>query len=142
MPDIPHRTDIQIRFNDSDALGHINNASYVTYAELARLDFVARLGYAVTSLILASLHVEYRRQVSLHDRVHVESWVTRLGNTSFGLDQTIFANGEVAADITSVIVMFDYDANKPMPLTAAMRADLRAGMRAPAETRSGSASGT
>jgi acyl-CoA thioester hydrolase len=128
MPENTHRTEIQIRFNDTDALGHLNNASYVTYAEVARLDFMAQLGYEVTSLILASLHVEYRRQVSTRDRVHVESWITRLGNTSVGLDQTIFANGDVAADIKSVIVFFDYETNKPMKLTDDMRERLGSGL--------------
>ena len=33
-----HRTDIQMRFGDTDALGHVNNASYASYAEVARLE--------------------------------------------------------------------------------------------------------
>ncbi len=124
MPLAPYRTDIQVRFGDTDALGHVNNAAYASYAEVARLDFLAALGKSVRSLILASLYVDYRRQVSYDDRVHVESWLEKIGRSSFTVLQTIDANDERAADIRSVIVHFDYATNRPSPLDDAMRAAL------------------
>src|SRR4051794_32100532 len=82
---LTHRTDIQMRFGDTDALGHINNASFASYAELGRLDFLSKLGGSVRSLILASLYIDFRRQVNLGDRLYVESWVSKLGRTSVTL---------------------------------------------------------
>ncbi len=120
-----HRTDVQTRFGDTDALGHVNNASFAAYAELARLDFLTRLGRAVTSLILASLHLDFRKQVRFRDTVHVETTVARVGRSSVTLTQTIFANGERAADVTSVVVYFDYTAGTPRPLTDDMREALQ-----------------
>jgi acyl-CoA thioester hydrolase len=119
-----HRTDVQVRFGDTDALGHVNNASIATYAELGRLDFLKVLGGSVRSLILASLYIDFRRQIDLYDRVHVESSVEKLGNSSMTLKQTIYANGELAADIKSVVVHFDYAVQKPKPITAEMRVAL------------------
>ncbi|MEO7085942.1 MAG: thioesterase family protein [Gemmatimonadaceae bacterium] len=119
-----HRTDIQTRFGDTDALGHINNASYAAYAELGRLDFLGRLGKDVTSLILATLYIDFRRQVKFRESVHVDSWVQRLGRTSITLHQTIMASGERAADVKSVVVYFDYASGQPVELTPEIRAAL------------------
>ncbi|HEY4219344.1 MAG TPA: thioesterase family protein [Gemmatimonadaceae bacterium] len=120
----PYRTDIQVRFADSDALGHINNASFAAYVEVARLDFLAALGKSVRSLILANLYIDYRRQVGWDESVHVETHVEKLGNSSMTLIQTVYANGARAADVRSVVVHFDYAANKSQSLTDEMRARL------------------
>jgi acyl-CoA thioester hydrolase len=119
-----HRTDIQTRFGDTDALGHVNNASYAAYAEIARLDFLARLGKSVRSLILASLYLDFRKQVAFTDRVHVDSWLEKLGRSSIILLQTMYANDVRAADIRSVVVHFDYASNKSKELDDQMRAVL------------------
>ena len=119
-----HRTDVQLRFADTDALGHVNNASFATFAEIARLDFLQRLGGSVRSLILASLHLDFRRQIKLGDSVYVETWVEKVGSSSVTLTQRVCANGENAADVKSVVVYFDYANQKSRPLTDDMRAAL------------------
>jgi len=119
-----HRTDVQVRFGDTDALGHINNASFAAYAETARLDFLRCLGKSVRSLILASLYVDFRRQVAFGERVHVETVVERIGTSSITLQQTVFADDQRAADIRSVVVYFDYPNKKSRALTDEMRAAL------------------
>ena len=119
------RTDIQLRFADTDALGHVNNASFATFAEIARLDFLQRLGGSVRSLILASIHLDFRKQVVLGDTVYVETWIEKLGSSSVTLAQEIYANGEKAADVRSVVVYFDYSNQKSRPLTPEMRAVLQ-----------------
>jgi acyl-CoA thioester hydrolase len=124
-----HRTDIQVRFADSDALGHINNASFATYAEMARLEFLSTLGESVQRMILANLVIDFRRQVLVTDAVYVDSWVEKLGNTSMSIAHTIFANDEPAAEIKSVVVYFDYASSKAMPLTQEMREGLRPFLR-------------
>ena len=125
-----HRTDVQMRFCDTDALGHVNNARYLESLETARLDFLSVLGTTVRSLILANLHIDYRRQVELGDRIHVDSWVERLGNSSITIAHTLYANDERAADVTSVVVHFDYERGQSEPLTPEMRAALERYMAA------------
>ncbi len=122
----PHRTEIQVRFGDTDALGHVNNAAFAAYAELGRLEFLKQLGKHVTDLILATLYIDYRRQVQYDDRVHVDTWVESLGTSSMTLRQSVSANDQLAADVKSVVVHFDYKTGKPMPLTDEMRAMLTA----------------
>jgi acyl-CoA thioester hydrolase len=116
-----HRLDIQVRFADSDAIGHVNNACFATYTELARLNFLREIGHRPDSLILAHLSIDFRRQVQLKDRVHVESWVDSIGTSSFSLRQDVHANDGVAAEVRAVMVGFDYQAQRSEPLPADVR---------------------
>jgi acyl-CoA thioester hydrolase len=121
-----HRTDIQVRFNDTDAMGHLNNTSYASYAELARLDFFAQLGEQSRALILAHLAIDFRHQVRLGEAVHVRTWVERLGKSSITLRQEVIAQagtGDVcAAEMRSVVVCFDYETDRSREMPAAVRA--------------------
>jgi YbgC/YbaW family acyl-CoA thioester hydrolase len=127
-----HRTELQMRFSDTDALGHVNNVSFAAYAETGRVDFLQRLGKSVTSLILANVTIDYRRQIAFGESLHIESWVATLGRSSITLGQSLWANGERAADIKSVVVHFDYTTGKPIELTAAIRKELEPMLRSDA----------
>lgn len=117
-----HLTEIQMRFADTDALGHVNNGSYIVYAETGRLSFLHILGGAVRSLILAHVSVDFRRQVVFGEAVSVETWIKHIGTTSVTLQQNILAGGIIAAETRSVVVFFDYDTQRPKPWTAEARA--------------------
>lgn len=112
---------VQLRFSDTDKQGHVNNAVYATYAELGRLGFLAELGLSAASLILARLTIDFRRQVRLGDSCTIQTRVASLGRTSFTLEQTLEANGEVAAEFVAVMVWFDYQQQVPVPLPQSVR---------------------
>jgi acyl-CoA thioester hydrolase len=116
-----HRTQVQMRFGDTDAYGHVNNASFAAYAEVARLDFLLCLGKAVRSLILANLSIDFRRQLTFGESVHVETWVERLGRTSITMRQTVHGDNKLAADVKSVVVLFDYSSGQATELTSDIR---------------------
>jgi len=115
---------IVIREQHLDTFGHVNNASFASYAEVARLDFLTLFGKSVRSLILASLHIDFRRQVRFDEAVHVETRIQRIGTSSIALEQTIFAADELAADVRSTVVYFDYANGKSRELSTEMRASL------------------
>jgi acyl-CoA thioester hydrolase len=117
-----HRYDIQVRFADMDMMGHLNNAGYATYSEAARLAFLATSGLTGVSIILARLAIDFRRQVRLGEAVRVESWVEAIGTSSFTMRQEMFAAGELAAEISSVLVHFDYERNRSVPISEVARA--------------------
>lgn len=117
----PFRTDIQVRFNDTDALGHLNNTSYALYAEQGRVEFMDSFRAEGVFpdgvfVILARLELDFVRQVRYRDSVHVLTRVAQLGRTSLTLEQEVYGNGEVAARVKSVVVVFDYGAQKPTPI--------------------------
>jgi len=119
-----HATEIQVRFSDTDGLGHVNNGSYAEYAETARLDFFSRFGVRVTSIILANLAIAYRRQIVFGDPVSVTTRVSYLGTTSIKLEQQVLSRGHVAAEIHSVIVFFSYGEGQKQEIPSELRARL------------------
>jgi acyl-CoA thioester hydrolase len=119
-----YHTDIQVRFNDTDMLGHLNNTAYALYAEQARVEFFRSLGMGRITLILAHISLDFRKQVTFGDKVHVITTVAKVGNSSVTLLQNVFANSELSAEIKSVVVLFDYKAQKPKAVPSELREQL------------------
>ncbi len=119
-----HELAVQVRFSDTDLLGHLNNGSYAAYTELGRIALFEEAGIPGASLILARLAIDFRRQVRLGERVTVRSWVTTIGRSSISMRQDVLADGVVAATTSSVIVHFDYAANAPVAVPDDLRARL------------------
>lgn len=110
------RTPIQVRFSDTDMLGHINNACIATWSEIGRMDFFGELGLRGPSMILARLAVDFRAQIRLGQEILVTSSVERVGTSSFTMRQRVLADGQCAADIEAVVVHFDYAEQAAAPL--------------------------
>jgi acyl-CoA thioester hydrolase len=119
-----HRLPIQVRFGDTDMFGHVNNAAFATYAELGRLRFLSSLAFEPGGLILARIALDFRRQLRYGDEAELETRVTRVGTTSLALEQHLLTGGAVACEVASVVVFFDYAAQRPMPVPERLRAVL------------------
>lgn len=119
-----HRTDIQVRFNDTDALGHLNNTSYALYAEQGRVDFLDQFRNEGVYLILAHISLDFLQQVRFRDAVYVLTRIAKVGRTSVTLAQEIYSNDTLAARSRSVVVMFDYRTQKPVSVPDEVRAQL------------------
>lgn len=127
---------IGVRFCDTDMIGHINNCAIAEYAEYGRVNFFRALELPASSLILVNLNLDFVAQMHLDDDVHIETWVQKIGNTSITLAQELFANGKVAGRTKSVVLTFDYEANRPAPVPQELRDALRDYTEAaPVETR-------
>ncbi len=114
--------DLQLRFVDTDMLGHVNNAVFATYAELGRVQFFRDLGIEARTFILARLAIDYRRQVLLSDACRITTEPTRVGRSSIHMRQVLYANDQVAAEIEAVIVWFDYEKQEPAAVPPEVRA--------------------
>ncbi|CAM3722229.1 acyl-CoA thioesterase [Alicyclobacillus pomorum] len=123
-----HLSELRVRFGDTDMLGHVNNASYFTYMEEARCDFLQAVGMTDIPLILASAKVDFRAQTYYPDVLEVETWVTRIGNTSFDVANRMRRQGTdtVVFEGVAVVVYFDYEAQKPAPVPDELRQVLEA----------------
>jgi acyl-CoA thioester hydrolase len=118
------RTDIQVRFADTDAYGHLNNTAFALYAEQARVEFLYALGAERGSLILAHIALDFRKQVRFGEQVYVLTFVEKVGNTSVTLRQHIYADGQCAAEVRSVVVVFDYQTQQPRRVSEPLREKL------------------
>jgi acyl-CoA thioester hydrolase len=127
-----HRVEIVVRFADTDAMGHVNNAIYLTYCEVARIRYWTevtgepiRLGTeGAESLILAEARITYRAPAFHGEVVTVESRAVRIGRSSFTLDHRLLAAvpGEtprLVAVSESVLVRYDYATARPVALAPA-----------------------
>lgn len=118
------------RFNDTDALGHINNASYATWFEEARRPvfeyFIPDLDPKKWKLIIARLEIDYLAQGNYQKKAVIKTWVEKVGNSSFVLIQEARQDDKPVARGKSFLVHFDYTTQKSVPIPEDIRKKLEA----------------
>jgi acyl-CoA thioester hydrolase len=121
--------DLPTRFRDLDALGHVNNAVYITYFEEGRKSFFLSYINEKESafdfpFILAHIQCDYNRPITLKDAIGLQMWVGSIGNKSFAFlyeiidrknDSIVYASGK------SVQVSFDYKLQKSIPISETLK---------------------
>ena len=123
-----HRTRLEVRLGDLDPFGHVNNAVIATYVEQGRVLYLRDvLGTGVDPVsmpfILAMLKIDYLSQVMFSDAVEVGSRVDWIGRTSIGMSHLLInQEARELARSEAVLVAFDYDVEKPMPVSEGWRA--------------------
>lgn len=124
-----YTTDIEVRYRDLDAMGHVNNAVYVTYLEHARASYfvdVLDVDIERPGMVVASLSIQYRKPVHLGDEVTVAVETTDIGTSSFTMEYEVRVNGEVAATAESVQVTIDEETGDSRPIPDAYREQIEA----------------
>lgn len=121
MPAFPFVHRETVRFRDLDALGHVNNAVYLTYLEQARVAFLTPAGYEPGLMILARAEIDFRSPLELGEMVEVLLTPTRIGEKSFELSYELRADERVVAEARTVIVAYDYERRESRPLPEAWR---------------------
>lgn len=114
-----HTTEVDLRFQDLDAAGHLNNAVYVTVIEEARvayLEDVLDLSLAEMSIVVAGLDVDYQQPVTDPTSITVETRVSDLGTTSFEMTYTLSHDESVVATATTTQVTIDPGTREPTAL--------------------------
>jgi acyl-CoA thioester hydrolase len=120
---------IEVRFVDTDAFGHINNATYLSYFEAARAGYYAEVmgspfgtgdRASERTFVIAEAHVFYRAPAFFGDRLLVGCRFSWSGRSSFGLEyrvraeESVVGPARVVADGSTVQVMFDLARNRVM----------------------------
>lgn len=110
---------ITVRYADLDPQGHVNNAVYLSYLEMARIGYLQALGlwegksFLDIGIILAETQITYRAPILIGQNVRVGVRVSRLGNKSLDMVYTIEDedSGRVLAQATTILVTYDYRRN-------------------------------
>ena len=127
-----HTYECHVRFSDVDVYGHVNNVKYFEYYQEARIEFIRTLvpddgamslfeASSTERQVVARIDVDYRRPILFRPEPYlVETWVTRIGTSSYDLacrivdapgDQgTVYSNAEVR------LVAFDVATQRSRPL--------------------------
>jgi acyl-CoA thioester hydrolase len=120
----------RVRFRDLDALGHVNNAVFLTYIESARVAFLLDLGAATTledmSIIVARIEIDFRAPVGFGEEVEIAVHASRFGDKSFDLDYELRVGGRVVAQAKSVLVGYDYATGETVAIPEEWRERLAA----------------
>ncbi|HEY6193687.1 MAG TPA: thioesterase family protein [Candidatus Eisenbacteria bacterium] len=120
------------RFRDTDAMGHINNAVYVTYLEVARQEYWRAFrqddNYRVVPFILAHVDVDFRSEALMHETLELCIRCSYVGQKSFGFDYAIreLTSGRLVVSAKSVQVFYDYATKTSVPCPDDMRGRLEA----------------
>ena len=120
LTDFHYKIEIEIRFPDIDALGHVNNAVYLTYFEHARVHYwqdVLHWNLRENGVIVARTEVNYLKPVTLEDKIACYVRTTRIGNSSLDLSHVLVkinSNGEeICTTGKTVCISYDYAFNRP-----------------------------
>jgi acyl-CoA thioester hydrolase len=113
-----------VRWDDIDALGHVNNAKYLTYAQEARFHWSFYQFYErnetpyFIDMVVARAEVDFIVPIyegGLFVDVHI--WVESVGTSSFVLNYEISSKGVLHARLKSVQVAISMETKKSRPLT-------------------------
>jgi acyl-CoA thioester hydrolase len=125
-----HEKEIEIRWRDQDAYGHVNNAVFLTYLEEARDEWLEQaLGSPGNAwdYVLARVEVDFRRELTqADDRLVARCELQSLGTSSLRTrEELVTAAGELAAEAQAVLVARDPETGRSRPLTDEERAKLQ-----------------
>lgn len=124
-----HEKEIEIRWRDLDAYGHVNHAVYLTYLEEARDEWLeTAVGDAALHYVVARVEIDYRRELTLaDDRVVARCRLDGLGKASVRTrEELVLAGGDIVTEAAAVLVARDAESLRSRPLTDDERAALEA----------------
>ncbi|MET8470672.1 thioesterase family protein [Streptomyces sp. NPDC006422] len=112
-----------LRWADMDAYGHVNNVVFLRYLEEARIDFLFRPDKDFQQGSVVARHeIDYKRQlVHRHRPVDIELWVSEIKAASFTLAYEVKDEDVVYVRASTVVVPFDFEAQRPRRITAEER---------------------
>jgi len=113
--------EIQVRFRDLDAYGHVNNAVYMSYLEVSRVELIHDLFMRDMAknirYLLISVKLDYLQPILLNDRVLVHCIFDEVGRVRFKVKYKVHnGEGKIFAEGCSEHALFNGNTNRPMRL--------------------------
>ena len=106
-----------VRWGDLDAFGHVNNATYLVYAQEARYEWSKMI-----EMVVARAEVDFLAPIYEGDiYLDIEIWVNKIGTSSFGVTYEMKNGNELVAVVKSVQVTVSMETKKSRPLNDAER---------------------
>ncbi len=125
----PAVMEIPVQWGDQDLFAHVNNTVYFRWIESSRVAYWTQSGLhdlmhpRGLGPILASVKCDYKKQIRYPDTIQVGAKICKLGVSSVTLDHVITSknNDAVSAIGQSVIVLFNYQKQHPIPIEGDIR---------------------
>lgn len=119
-----HALPVQIRFNDVDQYGHMNNSSYFSLYDLAKTSYLRDVfgnkDWHHIGIVVANINADFLAPVFFSDDLIIETTVIHLGHKSFTLLQRAVnkASGVLKCQCRTVMVGYDVATKEPVELPA------------------------
>jgi acyl-CoA thioester hydrolase len=124
LPTFHHSYPLQLRFNDIDSLGHVNNSVYFTFYDLGKSRYFESvkkqsIDWRKADVVIANVNADFLSPIYSHEQIAVETCCTEIGNRSFKLMQRIIntTTGEVKGICRTIMVGFDVEAGVSAPIS-------------------------
>ena len=120
-----HSLPIQLRFNDVDKYGHVNNTVYFSFYDLGKSEYLKtvrpELDEEQDGVVIVHIETDFLAQIKASEPIAVETATTAIGTKSFDLVQRAVntITGEVKCVCRSVLVAFDVKLGQSKPLDEA-----------------------
>lgn len=116
---------IQVRFADLDVMGHVNNAVYLSYFEMTRVHYFKQLvgsnwDWRKEGVILVRNEIDYLKPILLNDKPEIYMSLEKIGEKSISLLYEIKVNKEVYTKGKSILVCFNAEEGKTIPVPVGM----------------------
>ena len=110
-----HRIDIQTRMTDFDMLGHLNNSSYLQYADLAKIDYLKivtgtkKVDFSALTVVIVNINASFFSPAYFNEPLSVLTACVKISRHSFVLEQRVVnpETGDVKCILTVVMAGFD-----------------------------------
>ncbi len=113
-----HRLPVQLRFNDIDALGHLNNSIYLQFMDLGKSAYFSavmpdRIDWKRVNIVVVNINCDFFAPTYFHEPIEVFTTVTSISERSMRIEQRVInsVTGEVKCVGHTIMAGFD-------PLTA------------------------
>ncbi|MBD5275375.1 MAG: acyl-CoA thioesterase [Muribaculaceae bacterium] len=119
-----HAVALQLRFNDIDVLGHVNNNAQLALFDVGKTEFYNALrgqlaDWSRVEAVIVNINCTFMEQIRFTDPMEVRTRVKKIGEKSFTLQQILrnTETGRICSMCESVMVSVDYatKASKPIP---------------------------
>lgn len=119
-----HGVPLQLRFNDIDVLGHVNNNAQLALFDVGKTEFYNTLrgtldDWRKVEAVIVNINCTFMQQIKFSDPMEVRSRVKKIGERSFVIQQILHntATGAVCSLCESVMVSVDTESmeSKPIP---------------------------
>lgn len=113
---------LQIRFNDVDKFGHVNNTVYFQFYDTAKTDYIASVCNGVDwerlAIVVVKIDAEFVAQIKANDHIAGRTRVVKIGNKSFHLEQDVIDvdTQEVKSRCFSIMVLYDLEHQQTIPI--------------------------
>lgn len=125
----PCKSDLRVRFNDIDILGHVNNVVYLSLFDTAKADYLQNamrgdMNWQRVESVIANINCSFINSAYFGEPLSVYTRCQEMGTKHFVLRQVMINSdtGQVKAMCDTVMVSYDPDTKTTTPVSAATRA--------------------